>query len=105
MNEKLKGEPMTSKTIIEMEAKNGQRADLLKALAELHEYRRNAPGFIGFSRYEVIDNPDKIIEITEWVSPAARQAWLEQNMTSGVFQRIIQTLRQPFKAITVRQIE
>ncbi|MEP0807010.1 MAG: antibiotic biosynthesis monooxygenase [Chloroflexota bacterium] len=96
---------MTSKTIIEMEAKPGQRGDLLKALDDLHEKRRNAPGFIGFTRYEVIDDPDKLIEITEWESPEARQAWLEQSMSSGVFQRLIETLKQPFKAVTVRQIE
>lgn len=96
---------MTSKTIIEMEAKSGQRDELLKALSEMHEQRRNAPGFIGFSRYEVIDDPDKIIEITEWTSAEARQAWLEQSLPSGIFQRLIQTLKQPFKAVTVRQID
>ncbi len=96
---------MTSKTIIEMEAKSGQRDELLKVLLEMHEQRRNAPGFIGFSRYEVIDDPDKIIEITEWTSAEARQAWLEKSMSSGIFQRLIQTLKQPFKAVTVRQID
>ncbi len=96
---------MTSKTIVEMEAKPGQRDALLKALADLHEKRQNAPGFIGFTRYEVIDNPHTLIEITEWESPEARQAWLEHSMSSGVFQRLIETLKQPFKAVTVRQIE
>lgn len=96
---------MTTKTIIEMDAKPGQRGKLLKALAELHEKRRDAPGFLGFTRYEVIDDPDKIIEITEWESAEARQTWLEQSLPSGIFQRLIQTLKQPFKAVTVRQIE
>ncbi|MFZ5883194.1 MAG: antibiotic biosynthesis monooxygenase family protein [Chloroflexota bacterium] len=96
---------MPTKTIIEMDAKPGQRNKLLKALAELHEQRRNAPGFLGFSRYEVIDDADKIIEITEWENAEARQVWLEQTMPSGIFQRLIQILKQPFKAVTVRQIE
>jgi quinol monooxygenase YgiN len=96
---------MTSKTIIEMEARPGQREHLLKVLAEMHEQRQKAAGFLTFTRYEVIDDPDKIIEITEWESPEARQAWLEQSMSSGVFQRLIHTLKQPFKAVTVRQIE
>jgi quinol monooxygenase YgiN len=96
---------MSIKAIIELQAKPGKRGLVLKALQAVHESRQNWPGFIGFSRYEVIDNPDSVIEIAEWESPEARQTWLEQSIDSGVMNRLVETLGVPFKAITIRQIE
>jgi heme-degrading monooxygenase HmoA len=96
---------MSIKAIIELQAKPGKREDVLKALEAVHDSRQGFPGFIGFSRYEVIDNPDNVIEIAEWETPEARQAWLEQSIESGVMKRLIETLGVPFKAITVRQVE
>lgn len=96
---------MPIKAIIELQAKPGKREDVLKALEAVHESRQGFPGFIGFSRYEVIDNPDSVIEIAEWQTPEARQAWLEQSMVSGVMNRLIETLGIPFKAVTVRELE
>jgi heme-degrading monooxygenase HmoA len=96
---------MSIKAIIELQAKAGKREDVLKALEAVHESRLGFPGFIGFARYEVIDNPDSIIEIAEWESAEARQKWLEASLESGVMNRLIETLGVPFKAITVRQVE
>jgi quinol monooxygenase YgiN len=96
---------MSIKAIIELQAKPGKREDVLKALQAVHESRKNSPGFIGYSRYEVIDNPDSVIEIAEWETPEARQAWLELTMDSGVMNRLVETLGAPFKAISIRQIE
>lgn len=96
---------MTIKAIVELQAKPGKREDVLKALQAVHESRRDSPGFIGFSRYEVIDNPDSMIEIAEWETAEARQQWLEHSMESGVMNRLVETLGIPFKAITVRKME
>lgn len=96
---------MTIKAIIELQARPGKREEVLKALQAVHESRKNSPGFIGASRFEVIDDPDSVIEIAEWESPVARQTWLEQSMNSGVMNRLVETLGVPFKAITIRQIE
>lgn len=96
---------MPIKAIIELQAKPGKRGDVLDALAAVHKNRQGSPGFIGFSRYEVIDNPDNVIEIAEWETAEARQEWLEQSMESGVMNRLIETLGVPFRAITVRQVE
>jgi len=95
---------MAVKAIIELQAKPGRRADLLKALDNVHENRIQAPGFIGFTRYEVIDDHDKVVEIAEWESPETRQTWLEKSMESGVLNRLMGTLGVPFKAITVREL-
>ena len=94
---------MSIKAIIELQAKPGKRQDVLDALQAVHESRKNSPGFIGHSTYEVIDNPDSVIEIAEWESPEARQTWLEQSMDSGVMNRLVETLGVPFKAVTIRR--
>lgn len=96
---------MTIKAIIELQAKPGIRDELLKALEEMEENRRNSPGFVGFSRYEVIDDPDKLIEISEWETREARQIWLEKSTESGLLNRLVSTLKDSFNAVTVRQLK
>ena len=96
---------MAFKTITDLQAKPGQRADLMKAMDVVLASMKSSPGFSGITRYEVIDNPDRLIEITEWESAEARQAWLEDSMSSGLLTQLISTLGSPFKAMTVREIE
>lgn len=96
---------MAIKAIIELHAKPGRRDELLQALGDVHESRRNAPGFLGFTRYEVIDDPDSLIEIAEWETPEARQTWLEKATGTGVLSRLVGTLGEPFKAITIQQLK
>jgi len=57
---------MAIKTVIELQAKKGERDELLKASDEVLEGMKNAPGFLSVTRYEIIDNPDSLIEIAEW---------------------------------------
>jgi len=95
---------MAIKTIIELQAKPGKRDELIKAMDEVLASMKNARGFLGVSRYEIIDNPDSLIEIAEWDSPQARQTWLEQSMKTGALSRLTLTLGTPFKAITVREL-
>ena len=95
---------MAIKTIIELQAKPGKRDDLMKALDDVLASMKNAHGFLGVTRYEIIDNPDSLIEIAEWESPQARQTWLEQSMQTGALNRLTFTLGTPFKAITIRVI-
>ena len=88
---------MAIKTIIELQAKPGKRDELIKAMDNVLASMNNANGFIGISRYEVI-------EIAEWESPEARQTWLKQSMVTGSLSNLMGTLGVPFKAITVRAI-
>lgn len=96
---------MTIKAIVELHARRGKRDEMLKALEIFHEKRRDAPGFVKFEQYEMIDDPEKVFEIVEWESREARQAWLEQATASGVLSRVVNTLRKSFTAATVRQIK
>ena len=95
---------MTIKTIIELQAKKGERDELLKASDDVLASMKNTPGFLSVTRYEIIDNPDSLIEIAEWESPEARQKWLEQNMKTGALNRMTLMLSAPYKAITIREI-
>lgn len=96
---------MTIKAIVEMHARRGRRAELLAALENLHEHRKDAPGFVGYELYEMMDDPDKLIEIVEWETREARQSWLEQNTATGVLSRVVGTLRRSYDAVTVRRLE
>ncbi|MDL1911877.1 antibiotic biosynthesis monooxygenase [Chloroflexi bacterium CFX6] len=95
---------MPIKTIVELAAKPGERSDLLRALDDVLASMKNAPGFLGAKRYEIIDDPDSLIEIAEWESPEARQRWLERSMKTGALNRLTLRLGAPFKAITIREI-
>ena len=96
---------MTIKTIIELQAKAGRRDELLKASDDVLASMKNASGFRGVKRYEIIDNHDSLIEIAEWESPEARQIWLEQSMKTGALNRLNLLLGNPFKAITIKEIQ
>ena len=96
---------MTIKTIVELQAKPGHRDELLQSLNEVFAGMQKASGFISASRYEVIDNPDSLIEITEWESPEHRQAWIEKSMVTGSLNRLVGKLSIPFKAITIRELK
>ena len=96
---------MTIKTIIELQAKSGKRDDLVKAMDNVLASMKAAEGFLGMTRYEVIDNKDSLIEIAEWESAEARQTWLEQSMVTGSLDNLMGTLGVPFKAITVREMK
>jgi len=96
---------MAIKTIIELQAKPGQRGELIKALDDVLASMQSAPGYIGVARYEIINNPDSLIEIAEWESPQARQTWIEQSMKTGALNRLTFMLGSPFKAITIREVK
>lgn len=96
---------MAIKAIVEMHARRGKRDEMMKALGDLHEHRKDAPGFVGYELYEMMDDPDKLIEIVAWETREARQVWLEQATASGVLSRVVGTLRKSFDAVTVRRLE
>lgn len=61
------------KTVIELQSKPGQRSELVRIMDGVVAAMRDVPGFRGITRYEVLDDPDRLIEIAEWESPQARQ--------------------------------
>jgi quinol monooxygenase YgiN len=96
---------MAIKVIVELQAKPGKRVEL-KNLIEgiVAENGSDAPGFLGSTRYEVLDNPNILVEIADWESAEARAAHMQEAMASGVYAPLSELLAVPFRATVIRQL-
>ena len=96
---------MTIKVIVELQAKPGKRAEL-KSLLEsvVATLGPSAPGYLGSTCYEVLDNPDMVVEIADWESAEARAAAMQQAMASGSYGPLGELLAAPFRATVIRQL-
>jgi quinol monooxygenase YgiN len=93
------------KVIVELQAKPGQRA-VLKNLIEriVGEHGPGQHGFLGSTRYKVLDNPDILVEIADWESAEARADHMQEAMASGVYAPLGELLAAPFRATVIRQL-
>jgi quinol monooxygenase YgiN len=96
---------LTIKVIVELQAKPGQRA-ALKGLLEsiVAKNGPDAPGFLGSTRYEVLDNPDILVEIADWESAEARVIHMQEAIASGVYTPMAELLAGPFRATVISQL-
>jgi len=96
---------MAIKVIVELQAKPGRRSEL-KSLMEsmVAEHGSSQRGFLGSTRYEVLDNPDMLIEIAEWESAEARAAHMEEAATTGAYAPLLEMLAVPFRATVIKQL-
>ena len=96
---------MTIKVIVELESKPGKLAEL-KSLLEsvVANYGSSDPGFLGSTRYEVLDNPDILVEIADWASVEVRATAMQQAMNDGVYAPLEELLAAPFRATVIRQL-
>ena len=96
---------MAIKVIVELQAKPGQRA-VLKSLLEsvAATLGQGVPGFLGSTRYEVLDNPDILVEIADWASAEVRAAAMQQAMASGAYGPLRELLAAPFRATVISQL-
>ena len=96
---------MTIKVIVELEARPGKRAEL-KSLLEsvVAKYGSSHPGFLGSTRYEVLDNPNLLVEIADWASAEVRAAAMQEAMASGAYAPLEELLAAPFRATVIRQL-
>ena len=96
---------MAIKVIVELQAKPDQRA-VLKSLLEsvAATLGQGEPGFLGSTRYEVLDNPDILVEIADWSSAEVRAAAMQQAMASGAYGSLRELLAAPFRATVISQL-
>ena len=70
------------KVIVELHTKPGRRTELMNLLeCVAGEYGLGQPGFLGSTCYEVLDNPDILVEIADWTSAEVRATVMQQAMT------------------------
>ncbi|MGH2538847.1 MAG: putative quinol monooxygenase [Candidatus Promineifilaceae bacterium] len=93
---------MAIKVIVELQAKPGKRAEL-KSLVEsiVAKQGPGQRGFLGSTRYAVLDNPDMLVEIADWESAELRAAHLQEAAATGVYAPLVELLAAPFRATVI----
>ena len=97
---------MAIKAIVELTVQPGRRdefATLLNGLMAQHSSPMHAAGWHGSTLHAVVDDPDKIIEISEWDSAEARNAAM-QSEAMGAFAPVFELLAAPFSATVVTEL-
>ena len=93
------------RVIVELQAKPGQRAALKNLMERIvTQHGPDQHGFLGSTRYEVLDNPDILVEIADWESAEARLAHMQEAMAGGVYAPLSELLAAPFRATVIRQL-
>ena len=96
---------MTIKVIVELQAKPGRRAELKSLLESVEaKYAPGQPGFLGSTFYEVLDNPNILVETSDWASAEVRAAAMQQVMAEGAYAPLEELLAAPFRATVIRQL-
>jgi quinol monooxygenase YgiN len=96
---------MAIKVIVELQAKPGKRVELKNLIESIvAKHGSGQRGFLGSTRYEVLDNPDILVEIADWESAEARAAHMQVAMASGVYAPLGDLLAAPFRATVIRQL-
>jgi quinol monooxygenase YgiN len=91
---------MAIKVIIEMQARPGERDELKRLLDDIVATQgRGRAGFLGSTRYEVLDDPDILVEIADWDSVEARMAHLQDAMTA--VEPLMAHMAAPFRVTVV----
>lgn len=93
------------KVIVELQARPGKRAEL-KSLLEsvVAKYGPAQPGFLESTRYEVLDDPNILVEIADWASAEVRATVMQQAMADGAYAPLEGLLAAPFRATVIRQL-
>src|SRR5512146_1491771 len=74
------------KVIVDLQAKPGKRVELKSLLERVGaKYGPGQPGFLGSTRYEVLDNPNMLIEVADCASAEVRAAAMQEAMTTGAY--------------------
>jgi len=93
------------KVIVELEAKSGKRTELRSLLESVAaKYGPGLPGYLGSTLYEVLDNPNILVEVADWASAEVRAAAMQKAMADGVYAPLAELLAAPFRATVIRQM-
>jgi len=103
--QKKGADAMAIKVIVELQAKPGKRAEVKNLLESVAaSLGPGSPGFLGSTRYEVLDNTDMVIEIADWESAEVRAAAMQEAMATGAYAPLVELLAAPFRATVIREL-
>src|SRR6516164_7683095 len=96
---------MAIKVIVELRARPGRRDDLRRVLESLIATQGPGQGgFLGSTRYGVVDDPDVLVEIADWESAEAREAHMSQAAATGAYAPLLELLATPFRVTVISQL-
>jgi quinol monooxygenase YgiN len=96
---------MAIKVIVELQAKPGRRDELKRVLESLIATQGpGQDGFLGSTRYGVLDDPDVLVEIADWESAEARDAHMKEAAATGAYALLLGLLAAPFRATVISQL-
>jgi quinol monooxygenase YgiN len=61
-------------------------------------------GFLGSTRYGVLDDPDVLVEIADWESAEAREAHMHEATATGAYAPLLEMLAAPFRVTVISQL-
>jgi hypothetical protein len=83
------------KVIVEFTARPGKRTELRRTLeAIIDTHGAGTPGYLGSTRYEVVGQPDMLVELADWKAAAER----------GVFAPLSDLMGAPFRVTVIRAL-
>ncbi|HRD59748.1 MAG TPA: antibiotic biosynthesis monooxygenase [Nocardioides sp.] len=95
---------MAVKVIVELKAEPGRRDELKGVMRTLLAGLGPAlkeRGCLDSSYYEVVDDPDTLVEIADWETTDARDAVMSDPATAEAMAPVLAILAEPFKATVV----
>lgn len=96
---------MAIKVIVELKAGPGRRGELTTLLDDLVATQgAGQRGFLGSTRYEVLDDPDMLVEIADWESAEARMEHMREAAATGAYAPLAELLAAPFRVTVIRQL-
>ena len=96
---------MTIRVVVELQAAPGRRDELKRVLEGMIATQGStARGFLGSTRYEVLDDPDVLVEIADWESVEARAAHMQEAAATGAYAPLLELLASPFRATVMSQL-
>jgi quinol monooxygenase YgiN len=96
---------MAIKVIVELQAKPGRRDELKRVLESLIATQGpGQDGFLGSTRYGVLDDPDVLVEIADWESAEARDPHMKEAAATDAYAPLLELLAAPFRATVISQL-
>ncbi len=96
---------MAVKVIVELRAKPGRRDELKNVIhtlmAELGPDLKGK-GSLGSVLYEVVDDPDTLVEMADWETTEARDAVMSDPAAAEAMAPMLDLLAGPFEATVVQ---
>jgi quinol monooxygenase YgiN len=93
------------RVIVEMQAQPGHRDELRRSFERmLAQQAPHLEGFLGSARFEVVGQPDVLVEIAEWASAEARDAHTKEAAAAGTYGPLFSQLAAPARVTVLRRL-